>query len=62
MIIPDQPIFHDPLKVDERVQKIVQKWGRVITIPPEEFLMHILNTRGYDSTISKFSKTTTPRK
>lgn len=39
---------HHPSIVSGRVVSWVQRWGRVIPIPPDQFLQNILKHRGYD--------------
>lgn len=41
--------IYNPSEVQKRVKIIVQRWGRVVPIDPEIFLLRILESRGYET-------------
>ena len=42
--------------IDQRIARIVQNWGHVIPMHPREFLIHLLTSRGYDTTVIPFGQ------
>ena len=38
---------NNPRLIKFGVQSLLEKWGKAIPIPPEQFLLKLLNSRGY---------------
>lgn len=38
-----------PFQITSHVEKVVSRWNKVSPIPPDQFLIRLLNSRGYDT-------------